>query len=66
MLLGHDDIDPNKPDQDGETPLLWAVLKEYAGVVKTLLGRDDLDPNKPDKDGQTPLWWATHNGYGGW
>ena len=54
ILLERDDIDPDKPDQDGRTPLWWAAWVGQEGVVKLLLGRDDVNPDKPDKSGLTP------------
>ena len=32
VLLGRDDIDPDKPGQGGETPLLWAACNGHEGV----------------------------------
>ena len=53
LLLTQDDIDPNKPDNDSETPLRWASLYGHAGVVRVLLARDHVNPDKPDKYGGT-------------
>ena len=55
ILLGRDDIDPNKPGDDGQTPLLWAARNGHQGVVRVLLKRDDVDPNKLDRHSQTPI-----------
>jgi len=55
ILLGRDDIDPNKPGKDDQTPLLRAARNGHERVVKRLLGRNDIDPNKPDEYGRTPL-----------
>ena len=65
MLLGRDDVNPDKPDEAGRTPLWWASHNGCEGVVKLLLGRDDINPDKPDERGQTPLWWAAYWGYEG-
>ena len=61
LLLGRDDIDPDKPGEDGETPLFRAAYVGYEGIVKMLLGRDDINPHKPDNWGQTPLSCAVEN-----
>ena len=44
ILLGQDDIDPDKPDQYGRTPLRSAAYKGREGVAKLLLERDDVNP----------------------
>ena len=62
MLLRRD-INPNKPDKDGKTPLLVAARDGHEGVVKLILGRDEVNPDKPDGHGRTPLWWAAENGH---
>ena len=36
MLLERDDVDPNKPDIFGQTPLGWAAWHGHAGVVALL------------------------------
>ena len=56
--LGWGGVDPDRPDNDGQTPLISAVWKGDEGVVKILLKRDDINPDKPDNDGQTPLYCA--------
>ena len=65
ILLRRDDVNPDKPNKHGETPLNCAACAGHSGVVKLLLGRNGVNPNKPDKGGRTPLWWATKNGHTG-
>jgi len=55
MLLGRDDVNPDSPNDDGETPLWWAAKNGHEEVVKMLLGRDDVDPNKQNTNLRTPL-----------
>ena len=55
ILLERDDIDPEKPNEYGQTPLWRAAFGGHEGVVKILLGCDDVNPNKPDNYGRTPL-----------
>ena len=72
MLLGRDDIEPDKPGEDGQTPLLLASRNGHEGVVRALLERDGVNPNKPDGRGRThsrtPLvrgarkWWKYYSG----
>jgi len=63
VLLGRDDVNPDKPNTGGRTPLSCAAYMGHEGVVKILLGRDDVDPNKPDDGGETPLLWAAYKGH---
>ena len=63
ILLGRDDVNPNKQGFFGQTPLWCATRNGHEGVVKILLGRDDVNPDKPDEGGRTPLQWATINGH---
>jgi len=55
LLLARDDINPDKPDNYGKTPLRGASRWGHAGAVKLLLARGDVDTHKPDKCGETPL-----------
>ena len=55
VLLGRDDIDPDKSDEDDRTPLLLAACGGQDGVVKILLGRDDVDLNKVDVHDRAPF-----------
>ena len=56
--------DINQKDFIGNTPLVWAAMNGYDGVVRILLGRDDVDPNSPGKWGQ-PLCLAAEDGHEG-
>jgi len=58
-------INPDKPDNSGQTPLFRAAGGGHVGVVKLLLERGDISPNRPDNDGQTPLSWAASSGHDG-
>jgi len=57
MLLKRDDVNPDKPDNCGRTPLSlaatplsFAARDGHEKVVKMLLERDDPSPDKPDSD----------------
>ena len=65
ILLRRDDVNPDKPNNRGETPLSRAACNGHEGVVKALLGRDDVNPDKLDNDSKTPLWWAAYFGHEG-
>jgi len=65
ILLGREEVNPDKPDYYGVTPLSYAADYGHAGVVKTLLGREEVNPDKPDNYGRTPLSNAAQNGYEG-
>ena len=77
LLLERGDIDPNLSDNDGQTPLLYAVSRlwehgnpcglfyptaGHENVIKMLLERGDVDPNSPNSDGRTPLSFAAEWG----
>ena len=62
ILLRRSEVDPNQPDNEGETPLWCAARNGYEGVVKILVARGDLDPHK-SANGQTPLSCAADNGH---
>ena len=59
ILLGREEVTPDKPDNRGRTPLWYASEGGHEGVVKILLRRGEVDPNKPDNRGQTPLTAAS-------
>ena len=53
----------NEGDLEGVTPLSWAALRGYEGVVEILLEREEVNPDKPDNFGQTPLSYAAGRGH---
>ena len=59
LLLARDDINPNKPDNYGGTPLWQASFNGHEGVARLLLARDDVNPDKPANDGLAPFSWAS-------
>ena len=65
ILLGRDDISPDRPDGYGKTPLWWAASNGHEGVVRVLLRHGEVNPEQHLKDGQTPLCWAASNGHEG-
>ena len=54
LLLARDDVNPNKPDNNGRTPLWCASVNGHEGVVRLLLARSNVNSDKPDSDGITP------------
>jgi len=64
ILLGRNDLDPDRADKRGRTPLSWAAEYGHEESVRMLLERDDVNPHNVDKSGQTPLSWAAKNGHG--
>jgi len=71
VLLGLQEVNPSKPDNDGKTPLSYAAWFGHEGVVKILLGRQEVKQevkqevnlDKPDNDGRTLLLYAALKGY---
>jgi len=61
ILLGREEVKPDKLDNDGATPLSYAAEYGHEEVVKILLERE-VNPDKPDHGGQTPLSYAAQNG----
>ena len=62
LLFGRKYVNPDRPDNHGQTPLGQAARKGHEGVVKLLLEREDVNPDRPDNHGRTPLSWAAANG----
>jgi ankyrin repeat protein len=50
--------DPNKEDEIGETPLLWAIRTQVTTFVEMLVKQTDIDLNKKNNGGKTPLAYA--------
>ena len=65
ILLGREEVDPDKLDLDGHTPLSLAAWNGHEGVVKILLGREEVNPDKPNNNGQSPLSLAAWDGHEG-
>ena len=63
ILLGRSDVNPDRADKRGRTPLSWAAEYGYEESVRMLLERDDVNPHSVDKSGRTPLSWAAENGH---
>ena len=61
ILLERDEVNPDKPDNLGRTPLFAAACSGREGVVKTLLARG-VNPDKPNINGRTPFYNAAWNG----
>ena len=55
MLLERAEIEVNKPNAKGETPLHHAVRENYGGAVRMLLEEGRADPNVCDVEGRSPL-----------
>ena len=64
-MINAEGCEINQQDCIGCTPLGWAVVDGYEGVVKLLLEREDVDPSRSDVDGRTPLGRATVDGHEG-
>jgi len=63
ILLRRNDVNPDRPDKRGRTPLSWAAEYGREESVQMLLERNDVNPNSADKSGRTPLSWAAENGH---
>lgn len=65
ILLELEDVNPDKPNGDGITPLHCAAFWGYEGVMRILLRRDDVNPDRLDRGGQTPRSLAAGSGHAG-
>ena len=65
MLLEREEVNPDKPDDSGRSPLSYAASGNHEDVVRMLLRRAEVTPDTLDNDGRTPLWYATQGGYKG-
>ena len=63
ILLGRNDVIPDKPGFFDQTPLYCAAQNGHEGVVKILLERDDVNPNKLNWSSKTPLYCAVEKGH---
>ena len=50
ILLEREEVNPDKPDNDGWTPLSYAAARGHEGLVKMLLRREEVNSDKPDND----------------
>jgi len=64
ILLEREEVNPDKPDNNGKTPLSYAAWERHEGLVKILLRRKEVNPDKTDILGQTPLSHAAQNRHG--
>ncbi|KAL7800620.1 ankyrin repeat-containing domain protein [Trichoderma afarasin] len=59
VLLEFEDVQVDKKDSVGRTPLSYAVEKGGKSIVKALLDSGKVDVNRKDKKGRTPLSYCT-------
>ena len=55
--------DVNRKDDDGSTPLMWAVFEKKNSIVRLLLEQPELDLNLADNKGWTVLHCAVTSDY---
>lgn len=55
MLLRRGAVNPDQPNNNGQTLLRSVPLNGHERALKILLGRDDVNPGKLHNGGQTPL-----------
>ncbi len=58
LMLERGTVNVKLKDENGRTPLLLTVEKEYTEIVELLLRQQNIDVNLVDKDGRTPLLLA--------
>ena len=62
LLLVHENINVNKPNNFGETPLFMAAAHGHAQVVRILLEDGRVEDKALTTDGSTPLYIAAQEG----
>ena len=45
LLLERKEVNPDSPDSSGRTPLSFATMRGYEGIVKLLLKRKEVNPD---------------------
>ena len=65
ILLGREEVNPDKADKWGNTPLSDAACNGHEGVVKIVLEWDEVNPDRAVKWNQTPLPLASLRGHEG-
>jgi uncharacterized protein len=55
FLLNRDDVDHNRPDSRGNTPLFYSIARKHLSVVDMLLQKDGIDVNARNIVGSTAL-----------
>lgn len=61
LFLGPKDVNPNRPDTDGQTPISQAAMSGQEGAVELLPGQ--INPDLRDNFGRTPISWAAEHGH---
>ena len=47
LLLEREEVNPDKPGDNGRTPLSYAAEGKHEGVAKLLLECEEVDPGRP-------------------
>ena len=64
VLLARDqDIDPDRQDDYGRTPLSYAAESGHTELVKALSSDGRVDLDRQDNEGRTALSYAAQNGH---
>jgi len=58
-----EDAEPDRPDNQGGTPSLWAANYGHEGVVKLLLDRKDVGSNRAGMHNRSLLRWVAFAGH---
>jgi len=65
MLLGREEVNHEKRDNDGDTSLSCAARYGHEEIVKMLLQKERVNPHNTNHAGRTPLMSAARNGHKG-
>ena len=63
ILLRREEVNPDKPDRSGRTPLSYTAGYGREVVAKILLRREEVNPDKPDDSGRAPLSLPASHGH---
>ena len=53
---------PDRPNNNGRTPLSFSSANGHEEVVKILLEQEEVNPSRADSGGQTPFMYAVRHG----
>ena len=63
ILTERSDVNPDRADDCGRTPLSFAAEYGDRKIVQILVKRNDVNPGRADETGRTPLSWASSEGH---
>jgi ankyrin repeat protein len=63
MLFDQQDCRPDHEDENGCTPLFWAIERDHTAIARLLLRHPAVDVNHVNRYGRSVLSWAADEGF---